>query len=164
MASPPVGLIGVSIGTTTCWPSVSLASAAISAIVRPSTVGAPPWSRPGSLEQLAHDQADAAGLVHVGRRCSGRPGCMSATIGVRSAIAPNSSMSRCEPELVGDGQEMQHAVGRAAGRRDAGDAVLERVAGDERRWPDIAPDEVHDQLAALASRIVLGRVLGRDRR
>ena len=46
---------------------VSTVSAAICAIVRPSTVVCSPWSR-SRLEQLAHDQADAAGVVHVGGR------------------------------------------------------------------------------------------------
>ena len=49
MASPPFGLSGVSSGTTTAWPGVSTTSAAICAIVRPSTVGASPWSSPGRL-------------------------------------------------------------------------------------------------------------------
>ncbi len=35
-------------------------------------------------------------------------------------------------------------------------------ARDERRGPDVAADEVHDQLAGLARGLVLGRILGRD--
>ena len=42
MARPPVGLIGVSMGTTTFCPGVSSVAAATSAIVRPSTVGPSP--------------------------------------------------------------------------------------------------------------------------
>ena len=33
---------------------------------------------------------------------------------------------------------------------------------DESRRPHVAPDEVHDQLAAAPGRVVLRRILGRD--
>ena len=161
MASPPFGLSGVSSGWTTFWPGVSTTSAAIWAIVRPSTVGASRVEEPGPLEQLAHDQRHAARLVHVERGvASARPhvGDERRPVG----DGPELVDVERDPVLVGDRQEMEHAVGRAAGRGHAGDPVLERLAGHDVLRPDVAPDEVHDQLAGPVGGRVLGLALGRD--
>ena len=63
---------------------------------------------------------------------------------------------------MGDREEVEDAVGRAAGRGDAAMAFSSARAGDDRRGPDVAPDEVHDQLAGRVGGGVLGRVLCRD--
>ena len=83
---------------------------------------------PGPLEQLAHDQGDAAGLVHVGR------GVAAARLHVgddRRPVGDGAELVDVErdAELVGDRQQVEDAVGRAAGRGDAGDPVLERLRG-----------------------------------
>ena len=44
-------------------------------------------------------------------------------------------------------EEMQHAVGRAAGAGGRGDRVLERVARADVARPHVAAQQVHDELA-----------------
>ena len=46
--------------------------------------------------------------------------------GVRSAIDTELVDVERDAELLGDGQEVEHAVRGAAGRRDPGDGVLDR--------------------------------------
>ena len=77
------------------------------------------------LEQLAHDERDAAGVVHLRRR---EPAARLHVGDDRRPVRDDPELVDVEgdPELVGDRQEMQHAVGRAAGRGDRRDAVLER--------------------------------------
>ena len=85
---------------------------------------------PGPLEQLAHDQRDAARLVHVERGvAAARPhvGDERGPVG----DGPELVDVERDPELVGDREQMQHAVGRAAGGGHAGDPVLERLAGHD---------------------------------
>ena len=67
-----------------------------------------------------------------------------------------------DAELVGDREQVEDAVGRAAGGRDGGDRVLDGGLGHEVLRPDVAPDEVHDDLAAAVGGRVLARILGRD--
>ena len=77
-----------------------------------------------TLQQLAHHQPEPTGFVHVG----GRETAARLHVGDdRCAIgdSPEFVDVEMQTELVGDGEEMQHAVGRAARGRDAGDAVLE---------------------------------------
>ncbi len=63
---------------------------------------------------------------------------------------------------MGDREQVEDAVGRAAGCGDRGDGVLDRRAAQDRGRPHVATHEVHDELAAGACGVVLGRVLGRD--
>ena len=117
--------------------------------------------QPVALEQLAHDEAHAARVVHV--RCgvaAARPhvGHDRRALGDRREVVD----VELDPELVGDREQVEDAVRRAARRCDRGDAVLERLPRDEGRRPCIAPDEVHHQLARPASGLVLGGVLGRN--
>ena len=90
------------------------------------------------------------------------PGCMSPI--ERGPVGDRPEVVDVERDavLVGDRQQVEHAVGRAAGGGDAGDPVLERVPGHDRRRPDVAPDQVHHQLAGPLSGGLLGWVLGRD--
>ena len=161
MARPPFGLSGVSMAWTTFWPGVSV------------DVGGDLGDRPavdgrlvaveeaGLLEQLAHDERDAARLVHVERRVAA---ARAHVADERRAVGDGPELVDVErdAELVGDRQQVEDAVGRAAGRGDRCDAVLERLAGDDVRRPDVAADEVHDELAGPVGRCVLGRILGRD--
>ena len=95
MASPPVGLSGVSIGTTTFWPGVSTAAAATSASVRPSTFFSSPWSR-SRFRSSRMTSDDAAGVVQV-RRGVAAAGVQVGDDRRAAAIAPNSSMSSAIP-------------------------------------------------------------------
>ena len=115
----------------------------------------------GPLEQLAHDQGHAARLVHVGR------GVAAARLHVgddRRPVGDGAELVDVERDavLVRDGEQVQDAVGRAAGRGDAGDPVLERLPGDDRGGPDVPPDEIHHELAGREGGVVLARILGRD--
>ena len=65
IASPPVALIGCSIGRMTSWPGVSRVVAAISRDRLPGHGRRRAVHEPG-LQQLAHDEPDAAGLGDVG--------------------------------------------------------------------------------------------------
>ena len=114
-----------------------------------------------ALEQLAHHERDATRLVHVGR---GEPAARAHVADERRPVGDRAELVDVErdAELVGDGQEVEHAVGRAAGRRHAGDAVLEGRPGHDRRRSDVASDEVHDELAGAVRSGVLRRILGRD--
>src|SRR5438876_817761 len=78
-------------GTTTSWPGVSRTAAAICAIVRPSTVVESPCRR----SRLSSSRMTSATppASYMSAAVNRPPGAMSATIGVRSAISPNSSMS-----------------------------------------------------------------------
>ena len=74
MARPPVALTGSSIGTDDILASLRRPRPRRSPrCVRPSTVGASPWSRPGRLSSSRMTRPSAAGVVQVGSRCSGRP-------------------------------------------------------------------------------------------
>ena len=59
------------------------------------------------------------------------PGFMSAMCGTLAAMRLKSSRSSVDAGLVGDGQQVQHGVGRAAERRGDGDGVLERLLGHD---------------------------------
>ena len=80
--------------------------------------------------------------------------------GVRSAISSNSSIVERDAELAGDREQMQDAVRRAAGRGDACDGVLERVARDDLGRAHVVAHEAHRDLAGLVGGVVL-RGIGR---
>ena len=58
-------------------------------------------------------------------------GLVSAMCGTRLAIRLKSSSSSRHARLVGDGEQVQDGVGRAAERHDDGDGVLERGLGHD---------------------------------
>ena len=66
--------------------------------------------------------------------------------------------------LAGDREQVQHPVGRAAGGADAGDRVLQRLAGDDPARPQVLGEQAHRELADSLRDLVLGRVLGRHHR
>ena len=160
IAWPPVSLIGVSIGWTTCWPGVSTTSAAILAIVRPSTVRSSPWSRSRlSSSRMTRATPPASYMSAAAYR---PPGRMSAISGVRSTTAAKSSSVSGMPNSAAIAGRWRAALVLPPVADDGRDRVLERVAGDDVRRPDVVVDERHDQLAGPARRLVLLRVLGRD--
>ena len=69
-----------------------------------------------------------------------------------------------DPELVGERDQVQDAVGRAAGGADAGDRVLQRVAGDHLARGDVVGEDPDHQLADFLGDGVLVVVFGRDHR
>ena len=52
-----------------------------------------------------------------------------------------------DPRLVGDGEQVQHRVRRAAERHRDGDGVLERLLREDLAGPDAQLEEPHDRLA-----------------
>ena len=66
--------------------------------------------------------------------------------------------------LVGDRQQVQDAVGRAAAGGDRGDRVLEPGLGDDVARALAAGEHVHHEPAGLVGDLGLARVLGRDHR
>ena len=132
----------------------------MSAIVRPSSVRRVAVEQV-LLEQLAHHQLDATRVGQL--RCAEaatRPHVGDQRRPLRDPVEV-VDLERDE-ELGRDREQVQHAVGRATGRGDHGDRVLDRVAVDDLAWLEVLADEVHDQLAAAPRGLVLARVLGRD--
>ena len=85
------------------------------------------------LEQLAHDHGDAADAVDVDHVVRGR-GAWCRRCGARGPPTRlKSSRVELDACLVGDGQEMEHGVGRAAEGHDDGDGVLEGLLGHDLR-------------------------------
>ena len=66
------------------------------------------------------------------------------------------------PDLARDREQVENAVRRAAGAGDRGDRVLERVARQDLRRPDVVADERHHELARRARGVGLRRVRRRD--
>ncbi len=62
--------------------------------------------------------------------------------------------------LAGEGEEVEHRVGRPTGGGDGGYRVLERLAGEDVGRLEAAVQEVHDQLAGLDASLVLAGVVG----
>ena len=113
------------------------------------------------FRELARDERDAAGLVHVGgdeaaarlqARDDGRP------LGDPLEVLELEG----DLELAGDREQVEDAVRRAAGGRDRGGRVLERLARDDLRGADVLPHEVHREPPHLLGRLVLRRVERRD--
>ena len=82
------------------------------------------------LEEFAHDEPDATGVVHV-RRGVAATGPHVGDDGRPVRDFAELVNRQWNPELVGNGKEMQHAVGGSTGRRDRGDRVFDRAAGDD---------------------------------
>ena len=77
------------------------------------------------------------------------PGLRSASSGVAREIRSKSSIVELDPGLAGDREQVQDAVGRAARGADAGDRVLERLAGDHPARAQVVGEDPHHQLADL---------------
>ena len=143
-----VGFSGVSIGTTTSCPGVSSASAAISRERAAVDIRRARRGGGRAFSELARHERDAAGRVHVGgHEAAARLDV--ATTGVRAAIASKSSSVERDPELAGDREQVQDAVRRAAAGRDRRDGVVERLAREDLRRPQVVPHELHREHARL---------------
>ena len=69
-------------------------------------------------------------------------GLVSAMCGTLRRHAVEVVESELHARLVGDGEQVQHGVGRAAERHDDGDGVLERLLGHDVAGPDVAGEEL----------------------
>ncbi len=98
------------------------------------------------IEQRLHQERDAAGLEHVlgdvaaGRLEVGDIGRARQHLGDREQVEVDAA-------FIGDGRQVQRGIGRAAGRRNHGSRILERLAGDDVARADVESDQVHDLLA-----------------
>jgi hypothetical protein len=61
-------------------------------------------------------------------------------------------------ETAGDGQQVDHRVGRSADGRVHPDRVLERVPGHDRRRAQVAVDQVDDDLPGSLGGLIAARV------
>ena len=75
------------------------------------------------------------------------PGRMSAMCGTRAAIRLKSSRCELDARLVGDGEQVEDGVRRAAERRRQRDRVLERRLGHDHPRRDPELEHPHDGLA-----------------
>ena len=116
MPSPPVGLRGVSIGTTTSWPGRLFdgrRDLAERAAVDVGSVGV----EEAALDELAGDERDAARLVDV-RGDEAATGLEAGDDG-RARRDPVEVVDReRDAELVRDGEQVEDAVRGPAGRGD----------------------------------------------
>ena len=113
------------------------------------------------LQELARDERDAAGRVHVGGDES------APRLEARHDRSPGRDPVEVlqlegDVQLAGDGEQVEDAVRGAAGRDDRRCGVLERLARDDRRGPDVVSDEAHRQPARLGRGLVLGGVERRN--
>ena len=105
------------------------------------------------VEQRLHQQRNAASLEHVlGDITAGR-----FQIGdIRRPFHDFGDVEQIELDaaFVGDGRQMQRGIGRAAGRRDDGRRIFQRLAGDDVARTDVLDDQIHDHLAGQHAEFV----------
>ena len=154
MTRPPVGLSGSSSGRTTCWPEVSCDRVGLLAD-RPAGDGDRVAVKHAGLVESLGQNADAAGLVEVlGDEAAAR-------LQVAEQRGPLGDPvevvdGQLDAGLVGDGEQVEDAVGRATRHADGRDRVLDRVLGDDLARAQIVGEHLHDQLAALARHLLAG--------
>ena len=134
-------------------PSVSTASAAISAIVRPSTVGAVPSSRSrfSSSRMTARRRRRRTGPT----RRSGRRASCRRRSGSGRRSRPNSSMSSGIPNSWAIASRWRTPFVEPPVAATDAIAFSIEARGDDRGRPDVAPDQVHHELAAAPGGVVL---------
>ena len=71
--------------------------------------------------------------------------------------------ARIDLGFVGDGDEVQHGVGRAAEGHDHADGIEERLAGHDVARPDAAAQQLDNRQAGVAQVVALAAVDGGDR-
>ncbi len=105
--------------------------------------------QPGDRRELAEDRGNATGVVHVlhvplpvavPRR--GDLGQVRHTLG----HLVEAGERIVDAGLAGEGQHMQHGVGRSAHRHVEGDGVVDRLRGDDVAEGDAVVDQLHDRL------------------
>ena len=96
------------------------------------TVIGSPWTQP-ALDQPLGDERRAAGLVEVG---GGVAAARHQVADQRRAAGDGVEVvdRQRDAGLAGQGEQVEHGVGRAAAGGDAGDRVLERLAGQDVAW------------------------------
>ena len=126
---------------------------------RPVTVGADPCDRAASTSRCATSGLPPAACRSVATK---RPdGFRSASSGTRALMRSKSVERQLEARLVRDGHQVQHGVGRSAGRRDRRDRVLERGLRDDVARLDAAAHQIHHALARRPRDVGLRRIGGR---
>ena len=115
------------------------------------------------VEQALGDELVAAGRVEVGGDV---PAAGLEVAQHRRALGDAVEVVDVELDagLAGDGEQVQHAVRRAARRGDRGDRVLQRVLRDDVARAQAAVEHVHHELAGRDRDLGLARVLGRHHR
>ena len=162
--SPPVALDRiVERADDAAGPRLPRASSACSPTVRPVTVCASAWSRPASFRRFITSGTPPA--AYRSGATYWPPGLRSHSSGVCSLIRSKSSIDSSTPDLVGDREQVQHAVGRAAAAGDRGDRVLEALAGDDVARALAALEHVHHESPGVARRpsALRGSVAGHHR-
>ena len=89
------------------------------------------------VEERLHEQRDAAGLEQVLGDVAAA-GLQVGDIGRALEDLGDVEQVELDAAFMGDGRQVQGGVGRAAGGRDHGGRVLERLAGDDVARTDAA--------------------------
>ena len=129
-------------------------------MVRPLAVMQSSWRRP-ALHQLLHHHRHAAGLEEVLGHVLAAGLEVDEVGGVVEDVA-DVLEGEVDPGLVGDGRQVQAAVGRAAGAGDDAGGVLEALAGHDVAGADVLLEEAHHRDAA-GGRVLVAALVGRRR-
>ena len=114
------------------------------------------------FQQALCEQRRAAGPVHVERDVASAGAQVSDQWGLLGD-AVEVVDAEFDAGLAGEREQVQHDVGRAAGRGGADDAVLERVLGQDVARLDASPEHVHNEPAGRLADVVLAWVGRADR-
>jgi hypothetical protein len=111
------------------------------------------------IEQFAHDHGETADAVDVGHVVAA-VGLGVGDVGDAGTHPVEVVEGQIDTGLVGDGQEVEHGVGRAAEGHDDGDGVLERLLGHDLAGPDVALQQSDHGLAGVEGTVVASAVDG----
>ena len=161
--SPPSALIGFEIGCTTVPSGAGGSmSARFSAIVLPVTVTSSPCSSPSSSRCFEHDRhaADPVEIGHVE---------LAAGLHVGEVRHPGGDLVEVvevefDAGLVGDREQVQHRVGRAAEGVGQRHRVLERTLGQDVVRPQAGPQHVDHGRAGPPGVVLAAPIDGGRRR
>ncbi len=158
MARCPCGYSGAEYGRMTSWPAGG--SAGIGAQVlrdgRARDGDAVAVQQP-VVEQDFHRLRNAAGGMQIGDR---EPAGGLHFAQYRYALAYGLEVIDRQRNLgrVRHRKQVQHRIGRAAGRHDNGDGVLERGSRDDLTWLEIPGNRVHQRAGRIGHRVGLLRI------